>query len=101
MYLKIVFPLLLFVGEPQDWCQLLKSPVRSRGGWMLLNMFLRFCSLNGLFGGMYEETIVKFIFELILTAIESKSKVLRITSCCCIELWIRRATPPYALVAVF
>jgi len=27
MYLNIIFPFLLFVGDPQLWCQLLKSPV--------------------------------------------------------------------------
>lgn len=99
MNFETVFPFLLLVAEPQDVCQLLKSPVINTCWSGFENTFVKFFSENVRFGERYAENILNVIFVLISTHIASKSVAVGICLCCK-ELWISKDTPQYRVLDV-
>jgi len=100
MNLRVIFPRAFVVGEPQDGCHPLKSPVISEGVCCILNVLWSVWLVMFLVGELYVENMFNLSLDSIFMSIASISIiVLRIVYC--IDLWTSSATPPNLLVAVF
>jgi len=63
MNLEIIHPFLLLLGDPQLWCQLLKSPAMMVFSLGLPYIFSKFLSSKFLFGAMYVDMRRNFCLD--------------------------------------